>query len=148
MPLQTEYLDNQPAAVAGLQGTMIPATLISRTNEDAANMPFGRAVARGAADDTCALFGAGDAAVLGITVLDRSAGGDNGFSQYESARIMTKGHVWVIASVAVNDGDPVYVIPATGAFAKTSASSAVLIPNAVWDTTTTTTNQLALVRLQ
>lgn len=147
MAVQTTYPSNISAAIAGLRGTMIPATLISRTVETVAGAGFGIAMARGTSDNGAKVFGSGDAAVLGITVIDRSVNTADKYSQYESASIMTKGHVWVYASVAVNDGDPVYVIPATGAFAKTSASSAVLIANAVWDTTTTGAG-LALVRLQ
>lgn len=147
MAIQTTYPDNISAAIAGLRGTMTPAALISRTVETAAGAGFGIAMARGTNDNGAKVFGAGDTAILGITVIDRSVNTADEYSQYESASIMTKGHVWVQASVAVNDGDPVYVIPATGAFAKTSASSAVLIANAVWDTTTTGAG-LALVRLQ
>lgn len=147
MAVQTTYPDNIAAAIAGLRGTMIPAVLISRTVETEAGIGFGVAVARGTGDNLTKLFGSGDTAVLGITVIDRSVNESDKYSEYESASIMTKGHVWVTASVAVNDGDPVYVIPATGAFAKTSASSAVLIPNAVWDTSTTGAG-LALVRMQ
>lgn len=146
MATQTTYPDNISGAVAGLRGTMIPATLLSRTVEDAAGAGFGIAMARGTNDNGAKVFGTGDTAILGITVIDRGVNTADKYSQYESANIMTKGHVWVQASVAVNDGDPVYVVPATGAFAKTSASSAVQIANAVWDSTTTSAG-LALVRL-
>src|SRR5690606_7736318 len=157
MAVQTTYSDNQPAAVAGAQATMIPATIISRTVETAA-IGFGVAVAQGTADKGCKAFGSGDTAILGITVLDRSASGltvtsgqvtshtADKFGVGESARIMTKGDIWVQASVAVDAGDPVYVIPATGAFAKTSGSSAVQIAGARWDTSTTGAG-LAVVRL-
>lgn len=157
MPVQTTYPDNQPVAVAGAQATMVPATIISRSVETAA-IGFGKAVAQGTADKGCHAFGAGDTAILGITLLDRSASGlsvTNGqvsgqtadtFGVGESARVITKGDVWVNASVAVDAGDPVYVIPATGAFAKTSASSAVQIAGARWDTSTTGAG-LAVVRL-
>lgn len=147
MAVQTTYPDNISGAIAGLRGTMIPATLISRTVETVAGAGFGIAMARGTGDNGAKVFGSGDTAILGITVIDRSVNTADKYSQYESASIMTKGHVWVVASVAVNDGDPVYVIPATGAFAKTNASSAVLIANAVWDTTAGI-GALALVRLQ
>lgn len=146
MATQTTYSENIAAAVAGLQGTMIPATIISRNVETQTGIGFGRAVARGSDDKGCKLFGSGDTAVLGISLLDRSAHGEDLFPENTEARIITKGHVWVTASVAVDAGDPVYVIPATGAFAKTSASSAVQIANAVWDTSTTGEG-LALVRM-
>lgn len=157
MAVQTNYSDTQPAAVAGAQATMLPASIISRTVEDAA-IGFGKAVAQGTADKGCHAFGSGDTAVLGITLLDRSAAGmsvsdgqvsgrtADSFGVGESARIITKGDVWVEASVAVNAGDPVYVIPATGAFAKTSDSSAVQISGARWDTSTSGAG-LAVVRL-
>ena len=157
MALQTSYNDTQPVAVVGAQATMIPATIISRTVEGAA-IPFGKAVSQGADEKGCKAFGGADTAIVGITLLDRSAAGTtvvNGqvtartpdtFGVGESARIITKGDIWVTASVAVNAGDPVFVIPATGAFAKTNASSAVQIAGARWDTTTTVAG-LAVVRL-
>lgn len=161
MSLQTTYPDTQPAAVAGAPATMVNGPVISRTVEDAA-VSFGAAVAQGDLDKTCHAFTTGDTAILGIALLDRGASGltvadgqvtgatENAFGVGESARIAATGSgrdVWVTASVAVDAGDPVYVIPATGAFAKTSASSAVQIPGARWDTSTSTTNQLAVVRL-
>lgn len=148
MSVQTTYLDNIAAAVAGQIANMVPATLISRTVEDEAGIGFGIAVAQGTADYGCKAFGSGDTAILGITVRDRSldANDTDTFAEGDNARVMTKGCVWVTASVAVNAGDPVYVIPATGAFAKTSASSARQIAGARWDTSTTGAG-LAIVRL-
>lgn len=157
MAVQTTYSDNQPAAIAGLQSTMIPATLISRTVETAA-VPFGRAVKQGTADKGCSLFGSGDTAVLGISVLDRGASGltvANGqvtgrtldaFGVGESARIMTKGDVWVVCATGCVAGNPVYVRPSNGAFQNSSANSAVQIPGARWDTSASG-SELAVVRL-
>lgn len=159
MALQTQYPDTQPIALRGAQATQIPATIISRTVEGAA-IAFGKAVAQGTAEKGVKAFGSGDTAIVGITLLDRSAGGlsvdGNGqvvgrtvdaFGVGESARIMTKGDVWVTAAVAVTAGQPVYVRPSNGDFQPTSANSAVLVPGARWDTSTTSTNQLAVVRL-
>jgi len=148
MSVQTTYLDNIPVAVAGQIANMVPATLISRNVEDAAGIGFGIAVAQGTADLGCKAFGSGDTAILGITARERSvdANTPDEFGENDTARIMTKGCIWVTASVAVNAGDPVYVIPATGAFAKTNASSAVQIAGARWDTSTTGAG-LAIVRL-
>lgn len=146
--VQSTYGDAQAQGVPGMIADMIPATMISRTCEDAAGIGFGLAVAQGTDENGCSAFSSGDTAIMGISVRERSvSAGQDKFQQYESVRIMTKGAIFVTASVAVNPGDPVYVIPATGAFAKTSASSAVLIAGARWDTKTTTTNQLAKVRL-
>lgn len=148
MATQTSYSETLRPGVPGQIANMIPATLISRTVEDAAGVGFGLAVTQGADDYGCSAFGTGDTAILGITVRDRSLDANNPdeFGEGDSARVMTKGAVWVTASVAVNAGDPVYVIPATGAFAKTNASSAVQIAGARWDTSTTGAG-LAIVRL-
>lgn len=157
MPVQTTYPDNQPVAVAGAQATMVPATIISRNVETAA-IAFGKAVAQGTADKGCHAFGSGDTAVLGIALLDRSASGlsvTNGqvsgqtadtFGVGESARIITKGDVWVVAGVNVTAGQPVYVRPSNGDFQPTNANSAVQISGARWDTSATAGN-LAVVRL-
>ena len=154
MAVQTSYPDTQPAAVAGLQATQIPATVISRTVETAA-IGFGKPVAQGADDKGCVGFtGTG---LLGITLLDRSAAGmtvasgqvtartADQFGVGESARIITKGDVWVVASVAVDAGDPVYVTTA-GTFAKASGGGNVLYPGARWDTSAGA-NALAVIRL-
>lgn len=149
MALQTEYRDIQPAAVVGAQATMIPATIMSRNVETAAGIPFGRAVAQGAADKGIVLAGTGATKIVGISLLDRSATGSattpDAFRQRESARVLTKGDIWVNAAVAVAAGDPVYV---TGAGALTNvATDNTAIPGARWDTSTTAAGQLAVVRL-
>ncbi|MNG38240.1 hypothetical protein D3C84_1258660 [compost metagenome] len=59
---------------------------------------------------------------------------------------MTKGAIWVTASVQVAAGDPVYFVPATGLWTNV-ASGNVLVAGARFDTSTTGTNQLAQVRL-
>jgi hypothetical protein len=148
MSLQTSYSSNMPVALVGQLANTEQATIISRTVEDSAGIAFGLAVAQGTEDNEVKAFCSGDTAILGINVRQRSANPEtpSKVAQYESARVMTKGCVWVTASVAVNAGDPVYVIPATGAFAKTSASSAVQISGARWDTSTTGEG-LARVRL-
>lgn len=147
-PVQTTYLDNIPQAYAGALANEEMCVLISRTVETEAGVAFGGAVAQGTEDRGCKAFGSGDTAVLGIAVRENSANPatPNSFAELETARIITKGVIWVTASVAVDAGDPVYVVPGTGAFAKTSASSAVLIAGARWDTSTTGSG-LAKVRL-
>ena len=146
--VQTSYPDRIPVAVAGQVANMVPATFISRTVEGADDLEFGTAAAQGALDKGCVPFGTGATNILGIVVRERSldANTPDAFPPESSARIMTKGVVWVTASVEVDAGDPVYVIPATGAFAKTSASSAELITGARWDTSAGA-GELAQVRL-
>lgn len=149
MAVQTTYSETISAARAGQIANTEPNVLISRTVEDADGIGFGLAVSQGDTDDGCIAFTTGETAILGITVRERSVRPEtpNKFARYESARIMTKGVIWVTASVAVDAGDPVYVIPATGAFAKTNASSAVQIANARWDSSAGSGGGLAKVRL-
>ena len=133
--VQTTYNEKIVAARVGQIANTEPVVLISRTVEDETPIAFGKPVMQGTADDGCKLFAGASTEVLGITVRERSTRPEtpDTFARYESARIMKKGVIWVVASVAVVAGDPVYVIPATAAFAKTNASSAILIPNARWD---------------
>lgn len=141
MAVQTEYNATQAVSAAGAQATMIPATIISR-NVEGAPIGFGVAVSQGAADKGIV---AGGAEFVGITLLDRSAAGANDtFRVGDSARVMTKGDVWVTAAGAVSAGDGVAVNGA-GGFIAAGADDA--IPNARWDTSTTAAGQLAVVRL-
>lgn len=155
MSVQTTYPDVQPVAVAGAQATMIPATIISRTVETAA-IGFGVAVEQGTADKGCVAFDGGT--VLGIAMLDRSASGltvsggqvtgrtIDAFGVGESARIMTKGDIWVTCATGCSAGDGVFVRPSNGDFQDSNANSAVQIPGAVWDTSAGA-GELAVVRL-
>lgn len=155
MAVQTNYDETQPVAVAGAQATMIPATLISRTVETAA-IGFGKAVAQGTSDKGAIAFAGGT--VLGITVLDRSASGQtvedgqitgqvaDQFGVGESARVMTKGDIWVVCATGCSAGDSVYVRPSNGDFQDSSANSAVQIVGARWDTSASA-GGLAVVRL-
>lgn len=138
MAVQTSYSENLRPGLPGALVNMEHANLISRNVETVAGIPFGVAVARGSDDDGVIAVANGTTAILGITVRDRSVDPSfpNGFAQYDSARIATKGVIWVTASVAVNNGDPVYVTVATGAFVKSSGAGNVQIPNAVYDSST------------
>lgn len=144
MAIENPYGATLAPAVAGAQATMIPATIISRNVQAAGGIPFGVAVSQGATDKAVV---AGGTAYVGITLLDRSAEGTtttpDGFGQYDSARIITKGDVWVVATVAVTAGQPV-TFSGAGAFSNTGGTT---IPNARWDTSTTAAGQLAVVRL-
>lgn len=133
--IQSSVTERMRKAVAGQRATMIPATMISRTVESAAGIAFGVAAARGTSDNGCKVWETGST-FLGITIRERSINPDtqaDKFAQYETARIMTKGDVWVVAGAAVADGDPVYLVAATGAF--TNVSSGNIAINAIFDST-------------
>ncbi len=154
MALQTNYPDTQAKAIAGMPATMLPATEISRTVEGAA-IAFGKAVEQGATDKSVKAFAGG--AYVGLAMLDRAASGlsvtggqvtgraTDAFGVGESARIRTKGDLWVVAAVAVDAGDGVF-LTAAGAFTNVEAGNTA-IPGARWDTSTTAAGQLAAVRL-
>lgn len=128
--VQSTYLQNIPAGKAGHVADMTQADLVSRTVETVAGIAFGVPVAQGANDKGCILYaGTG---FLGITTRDRSVQVGELYSRYESARILKKGPIWVVASVAVVAGDPVY-ITAAGAYTNVSSGN-FLIPNARFDT--------------
>lgn len=137
MAVQTTYNTTHAVAYAGQIANQEHSNLVSRNVETPAGIAFGKPVARGAADDGAILW-AGTGSFLGITVRDQSArvdptGALEGFLKGESARIMTKGVVWVVAGEAVADGDAVYLTSA-GAFMKTTTSNTA-VAGAVFDTT-------------
>lgn len=135
MPVQSTYSENMSAGRAGAIVDMSLSRIESRTAEVAMN--FGAAVAQGSVSDMGGKVPASTAVTLGVAVRDRGAGltNINGYAAGESMAVMTKGKIWVTASVAVDPDDPVFVVPTTGVFAKTSVSSAVQIPNARWAST-------------
>ena len=132
MSTQTTYPSTQPIGAAGQQATMIDATIVSRTVETSAGIGFGVAVEQGTADKGCILFDGGT--VYGVTVLDQGATGDGEYAQYESARVMLKGDIWVVCTTGCSAGDPVYVRPSNNTFQDSSANSGIQIANARWDT--------------
>lgn len=132
MAVQTNYAENIPVGVPGAIVDMIPKTLISRTVETAAGIAFGLPVYRGTGDKGVVATGTA-ANYVGFTVLDRSVREGNLFSQYESARIMTDGAIWITAPANVADGAAVVI-------------GGVTIPGAFYQTTATS-GQLAQVRL-
>ena len=133
--VQTTYNEKIDAARVGQIANTEPVVLISRNVEDVTPIAFGKPVMQGTADDGCKLFASGTE-VLGITVRERSTRPEtpDTFARYESARIMKKGVIWVVAAVAVTPGQPVYVVTASATFSNV-AEAAVLIPNARWEST-------------
>ena len=121
------YKAEQDAGIAGAIVNTENSNIISRTVEDAAGIAFGLAVAQGENDKGCRAVTTGDAAFVGVTVLDRTAGDLNGngkFKQYESARILEEGVIWVEVTAAVKAGDAAAVDLATGKFNKAGAAMA------------------------
>lgn len=145
MAVQTSYSETIGAARAGQIANEEPVVLISRTVADADGIGFGKVVMEAATDGSkdgmcSATLTSLDAYnFLGITVRERSVRPEtpNKFAQYESARIMRKGVIWVEVAGAVKAGEDVTVTLATGALGSTAvAAGIVAIPNARWESST------------
>lgn len=145
--IQTAMTETMRPAVAGAIANEEPRTLISRTVETAAGIAFGMPVEQGAADMGCILFDGGTT-FIGVTVRERSVNPEfpNGFADEDSARIMTKGCIWVVCASGCAAGDPVYIRPSNGDWQDSNANSAVQVVNARWDTSADATG-LAILRL-
>ena len=124
------YKSQPDVGVAGSIATTENRDIKSRTVEDAAGIAFGLAVAQGANDKGIRAVKAGDTKFVGITALDLSSRDDAKFVQYESARILKKGGIWVEVTEDVKAGDDVAVDLATGKFNKSGAK----YPNARFET--------------
>jgi hypothetical protein len=133
-PIQTSYSETVDQAVAGQIGNMVSSVLVSRTVEDAAGVAFGLPVAQGSEDEGVIAYAGAD--FVGITVRERSVdpSAPNKFAQYDNARVLRKGAIWVTASKAVDAGDNVYLTDA-GAYTNVEGSN-FQIPGARWDTST------------
>lgn len=121
------FKNEMDKGVAGAIANTENSNIISRTVEDAAGIAFGLAVAQGVNDKGCRIATTGDTAFVGVTVLDRTASdlqGNGKFSQYESARVMEEGVIWVEVTEAVKAGDAAAVDLATGKFNKSGAAMA------------------------
>lgn len=147
--VQTTYSQTMRPAMAGMPVDTSHKDLLSRTVENAEGIGFGVPAIQGAADKSIRPAKAGDTAAsfVGITVRDRSLKAEaNQYTQFESARVMTEGPIWVVASVQVARRDKVYFIPASGLWTNVATGN-VEVPNATFDTSTTGANQLTQVRL-
>ena len=115
------YKSQPDVGVAGSIATTENRDVKSRTVEDAAGIAFGLAVAQGVNDKGIRAVTTGDTKFVGITALDLSSRDDAKFVQYESARILKKGVIWVEVTEDVKAGDDVAVDLTTGKFNKSGA---------------------------
>ena len=124
--MATIYKKEMDAGVAGAVVTCIGDNLQSYTVEDVAGLGFGLAVAQGANDKGTRLVKTGDTSdkFIGVSVLDRTAGDliNGKFPQYNDARIMKRGIIWVTVTEDVKANDAAAVDLATGKFNKSGAA--------------------------
>ena len=137
MAVQTAYGANIGAARAGMIADMRVSTLVSYNTEAA--LAVGVPVSKGTAAGQCKLTAAGATDIIGITVRDRSvAAGQDAYAQYDSARVMTEGAIWVTVTDAggVAAGDLVWVKKADGTFSNADAGAGGSLKiNGRWETT-------------
>lgn len=141
--IQTTYPSNIPAALVGQVADM-RAAVIRSVEVEAATLAFGVPVAQGTADRQGRLFTTGDTVTdfIGASVRQRSVLEGDTYTQRESAGVLTKGPIWVTASVQVAAGDPVAVTSA-GAWSNVAGANGIVVPNGRWDTSTSGAAQLA-----
>lgn len=142
MPIQTTYATTIAPAYEGMIADSRDQTVLSMTVESAAGIGFGKVAVQGTADQQVRVSAAGRA-FRGITVATHFGGFAPGlqgtkdsYDQYETVPVLVEGPIWVMASVAVAVGDPVYYVPATGVLTNVATAN-TLIPNAMWESSTT-----------
>jgi hypothetical protein len=135
--VQSTYSSTIATGYAGMVANGEESNRISRTVEDAGGMVFGAAAFRGAADHGCTATPTANK-FLGIVIADVGqvpglGGTADTLPQYTTAGLLNEGVIYVSGSVAVTQGDPVYVTSG-GVFTNVSTSN-VLLP-ARFDATT------------
>lgn len=124
--VQTSYPGTQAAAYAGMQGSMSPTDIISRTIETVGGINPAAPAYQGSTNHACATTGS---VFLGAVLVDKfarpTAAGSDLIQKGETVSIMQKGSVWVPVSGPVTAGAPAYLISA-GAFTATSTSNTAI----------------------
>lgn len=112
-PLQSSFSAAIPTGFAGQIANAENRNPITRTCEDAAGIGFGIACFRGVGDHgVTATPAAGK--FMGISIVDhgqvrRTGMNADSYAQNDNVPLLQRGTIWVLAGVAVNDGEAVYV---------------------------------------
>ena len=147
-PVQTTYEAEHDPAFEGQRANLGLINITSKVAE-AGDIPFGRAVVRGTADNQAKLPTTGSQAFMGITEMT-TAWAENAsdlhlYEQYREMNIIDFGEVWVYTEQSVVPGDAVYFrhtadtapLDVVGRFRKdSSGGNADLITGASFETTT------------
>ena len=146
MAVQTSYDSEHIEGFVGQMADLQLTNVLSR-NAEASVIDFGLAVVRGTADDQCKLATATGGSFLGLTVRTiagtADTAGDRKYQINESVNILDEGVIFAICEDGCVPGDAVsfrYVAGTGqigGLVTTPIASETDVIPNAVWDTTTT-----------
>jgi hypothetical protein len=144
--VQTTYPTIHPVAYVGMVANSEPRDVITLVCTVGA-IAFGLPVMQGAGDNTCKPPAAASI-YRGISIIDPTLAGatPDSYLVGDNVAVMTRGVVWVTASVAVAVGDAVYFVPATGVWTNVVGANQ-LVSNAIWDSSTTGAG-LAQIRLK
>lgn len=149
MATQSTYSATQRPGLPGHVADQRAAVMRSVTVEAVGGLGFGLPVFQGTLDEAGRVKINADTITdfLGVSVRDRSVMEGDGYKQYESARVMQTGPIWVTAAVQVAAGDPVAVTSA-GVWSNVAGTDGLVIPDARWDTSTVGTNKLARIHIK
>lgn len=158
MPVQTAYTAEHEAAFEGQRANLGLTNIMSKVAE-AGDIPFGRAIVRGTADNQGKLPTATGQEFIGVseftTAWSENASDLHLYQQYREMNIIDFGEIWVYTEQSVVPGDPVYFrhtadtapLDVVGRFRKDlSGGDADLIPGATFETTTAA-GDLAKIKL-
>lgn len=150
-PVQVTYPLTMAPAVAGMPATMTGWDADTRIVETVAGIGFGLAVTKGASGDRAIVVG-GTAKFAGITYRDITQMPDltslDIYPRYSNAGVMVKGDIWVSVKAAVVAGTPANWDNATGQLGAAAGAGATAVPGAVWMTSQSSVNGLAILRLK
>lgn len=132
------------------------ADIDSKVNEGATAIDFGIAVARGTtSDNTCKVIAADADKIIGITVRlpirPADSSGNVNYARYDSVPVLKAGWIFAVPFENVTRGDQVLSITAQGGklggvTGGAAGAGRVVVPGAVWETTTTA-GQVGKVRV-
>lgn len=148
---QTSYSVNASEAFAGMLAESDARTKssISRANEESSAVAFGKPAVAGTDAETQFLLPSGAADVyLGCTVHMHGTEDptDDGIATGETAELLRRGKIWVVAKTAVAVGDDVYWDHTTNPGTwRNDATTAVQVVGATWATATAGADQLAQI---
>lgn len=138
---------------------MSTADILNLINDQAAVIPFGAAVARSAADNTCKAPAADGDKIIGIAVrhairpspgFGQTSANVIQYVQWDTVPVLQHGRIFKTAAENTTRGDAVINVTANGGIGSTTGGAAgtgrVAIPNAVWETTTTA-GQVGIIRI-
>lgn len=127
---QSTYTDTLTNGFAGMVANGETSNRISRTQEDATAIGFGKPVFRGTGDH--GVTATASANLMGITIANYAAPAvaatgvqADSYPQYSTVGILTQGVIWVTAGEDVTDGAQAYVT-AGGAIVDTAGGNTIL----------------------